>query len=120
MKVLGNNVLIQPLPKQLVSPGGIHTLERYYADEKQWIVRAVGPGRVVRKKGKPDVLIAIELQPGDRVITNMYGGNKLVLPDGCVIIEADELIAKWRPGVIYDQEEVAAAAAQSSRAVPGV
>lgn len=97
IKILGNHVLIGKLPQKTQTKGGIHLVGRYQDDEKRWMVLSVGPGRVVKKKGKPDVLIPIELKPGDYVITNMYGGNKLALEDGTgrLVVEADEIIAKW-------------------------
>lgn len=60
----------------------------------QWIVLAVGWGRIVRKKGKAPRHVPIELKQGDRVITPMVHGFKHKFPDGRIIIEADEIIAK--------------------------
>lgn len=103
MRLLGNTVLLEPLPVKLVSPGGIHYFERYRDDRMQFRVLAVGPGRVVRKKGRPDVLIPVEVEPGDHCLTAQIHGNKLAFEDGSgrIIIEADEIIAKWRPGSTF-------------------
>jgi len=104
MKLLGNNVLVEPLPQKKMSVGGIVFMERYRDDEMQWRVLAAGPGRLVRKKGKPDVFIPVEVEPCDHVLTPMVHGNRLAFEDGSkrLIIDADEIIAKWRPGVNYD------------------
>lgn len=98
MKIQGNHVLIEPLPKRLKSDGGISLVERYRDDEMQWRVLAVGAGRIVRKKGKPDVLIPIEVEVGDCVLTPMIHGNKFSFENGSgwLVIEYDELIAVWK------------------------
>jgi co-chaperonin GroES (HSP10) len=98
MRVLGNNILIAPLNRPVKSAGGVDLPQnaKYAADGMQFRVLAVGPGRVVRKKGKPDVLIPIDIEPGDFVLMNEIHGNKFKYPDGRLIVEADEIIAKWR------------------------
>lgn len=100
MRLTGNNVLLIPLPPKTKSEGGILFDMKRRDDRMQYFVLAVGPGRTVRKKGKPDVHIPIDLQPGDHVLTPQIHGNKFAFKDGTgrIIIEADEIIAKWRPG----------------------
>ncbi len=99
MRLTGTNVLIEPLPKKLKTSTGLVLVDRYQDDRMQWKVLAVGPGRVVRKKGKPDVLIPIEVEPGDHVLTPLVHGNKFAFDDGSgkLIIEYEEIIAKWKP-----------------------
>ena len=97
LTLVGNNVMLQPLPKRLRTVDGIHLPAKYQDDNTQYRVIAVGPGRVVRKKGKPDVVIPIELEPGDHVLTPQIHGNKYCADNGTIIIEADEIIAKWKP-----------------------
>lgn len=97
MKLIGNIVLVEPLPKKTISEGGIHFVMRYRDDDMQWKVLEVGSGTIVRKKGKPDVHIPIELEPGDHCLTPMVCGNKYVFKDGRRILDANEIIAKWKP-----------------------
>lgn len=94
VNLIGNNVLITPI-KANAAPGGIIIPEKYRADPLQFRVLAVGPGRVVRKKGKEPVTIPIDLQPGDFVVLPQIHGNKFAREDGTQIIEADEILAKW-------------------------
>lgn len=87
IKPLGNNVLASRIEPPKVSPGGIHFIDNdnYRDDKMQWRVLAVGPK-------------VQELQAGDRILTPMYYGNKLVLEDGTErhIIGAEQVIAFWR------------------------
>lgn len=101
MRMTGNNILIAPLPKKARSKGGIHLLASYNDDAKQFVVLEVGPGRTVRKKGKEPVLISPEVDPGDHVLANLYGGNKMAFEDGSgrLVVDASEVLAKWRPTV---------------------
>lgn len=94
MRLFGNVVLLEPLPKKTVSPEGILFAERYLDDQKQWRVLMVGPGR----KTKRGVLIKPELEVGDCILTEMIHGNKFAYENGSgwIIIEADEIIAKWQ------------------------
>lgn len=84
------------------SGGGILLPQRYAKDQTLFRVLAVGPGRVVRKKGKPDLRIPIELEPGDCCVMNEVHGNKYAFKvgerTGWIIVEADEIVAKWKPG----------------------
>lgn len=94
MRLFGNVVLLEPLPKKTASAGGILYAEKYQDDQKQWRVLMVGPGR----KTKRGVLIKPELEVGDVILTEMIHGNKFAYEDGSgwIIIEADEIIGKWQ------------------------
>lgn len=96
MQIRGNHVLLAPLPQKKES-NGVLLAQKYQDDQMRWRVLAVGWGRIQRKKGKPDRHIPIELQAGDFVITPLIHGFKHKFPDGRIIIEADEIIAKWNP-----------------------
>jgi co-chaperonin GroES (HSP10) len=74
MRILNNSVLIEPLKKVERSPGGIWFDLNQNDDEKLWRVVACGPGRTVKKKGKPPVLIPMEVAPGDRVLVDVALG----------------------------------------------
>lgn len=105
MNLLSNMVLLEPLASVLTSRGGLHLVERYQ-DNKQFRVVAAGPGRIVRRRGKADRLEAPEVQPGDHVLINQYYGNKMAFEDGSgrIIIDAADILAKWRPGTVYPDE----------------
>lgn len=98
MTVLGNNVLLEPLPQQTKSAGGLLLASKYQDDQMRYRVLLVGPGRWVRKKGKPAVHIPIDVEPGDCVLAPPIHGNKLAFENvlGWLIVEADEIIAKWQ------------------------
>jgi co-chaperonin GroES (HSP10) len=96
VRLTGNNVLLMPVQPELKTPGGILRSPKYVDDTMQYRVLAVGPGRVVRKKGKPDVLIPIELERGDFALTGKYLGPKLQMRNGTIVIDADQIVAKWK------------------------
>lgn len=66
----------------------------------QWRVLGVGPGRRTKK----GILVPPEVAPGDCVLTGIYLGPKVALDDGTVVIDADEILAKWRPGETFPEE----------------
>lgn len=108
----GNNILIAPLQANALAAQGIEVPEKYRADPLQFRVLAVGPGRVVRKKGKEPIRIPHDIEVGDCVLLPQVHGNKLAMPNGVQIIEADEIIAKWKPAPpktlveVFSEEEV--------------
>jgi len=87
-RMIGNNVLLEPLPQAQQSPGGIHYVQTYRDDQTQWRVLSVGPGKV-NKKG---ILIALEVKPGDRVVAPLYHDHA-VLADGRRVVDAGQIIA---------------------------
>lgn len=82
IRPLGNQVLIGPLPKRLVTPGGIYLIERYVDDEKSCVVTAVGP------KVK-------DIPIGSHVIVEELGYNRKPVEDGTgrIIVDAREIVA---------------------------
>lgn len=86
MKILGNRVLLEPLPKPTVSEGGIHFVMRYQDDKMQWRVAAVGTG----------TKIPAEIQVGCSVLSPLYFDH-FTLEDGTgrKIVGIDQLIAVW-------------------------
>jgi co-chaperonin GroES (HSP10) len=95
MKMTGNNVLLSPCNQPEATKLGIVIPQRYQRTDKTYKVLSVGPGRWVRKKGKPAVLIAPDVQPGDTVLSEMYLGHRGVVEDGHgrIVCDVDQLIA---------------------------
>jgi len=77
-----------------VSKGGIHLIERTqfemeHSGVREWRVLNVGPGRRTKK----GVLIPMEVNPGDRVLTHSYTEGPTPLKDGTSIINSEQVIA---------------------------
>jgi co-chaperonin GroES (HSP10) len=96
MRLLGNSVLIAPIPQAQQSEGGIYFDMTRQDDQKQWLVLQTGWGSFRVKKGKPPVYLPIEVWPGDRVLVDMSLGAK-ALEDGSHrrIVDASQILAKW-------------------------
>jgi len=92
---LGNTVLIGPLMHRTVSEGGIHLVDRYQDDAKQWVVLAVGPGYRTKK----GTLVSPEIKVGDRVLFNpqLPDGIRHVFEDGSrwTIVDASRIEMVW-------------------------
>jgi len=84
MKILGNRILIKPLPQDTKSRGGIHLVDNYNDNQMLFEVLDVGPGR--RVKGS---LLPPEVSVGDRIIAHSFQSNVHVFDDGRKIIDAD-------------------------------
>jgi co-chaperonin GroES (HSP10) len=78
-----------------MSDGGIHLVEKYQDDAKQWVVLAVGPGYTTKR----GVLVAPEVKVGDRVIFNpaLPNGVKHVFEDGSrwTVVETSRIEMVW-------------------------
>lgn len=88
MKLLGNRVLVQPLPQATQSSGGIQYSPSYRDDQTRYRVLAVGPGRRL----KNGTVIPPEVSHGDLVIAPLYHDHA-ILKDGCRVIDAGQIIA---------------------------
>ena len=84
MRLTGNRILVEPLPQEAKSLGGIYFAERYADNQMLYRVLDVGPGRR-RKFG----IEAPEVAVGDRVIAHSFQSNVHVFEDGRKIIDAD-------------------------------
>lgn len=86
LRVLGNRVLLQPLPKKTKSDGGILLAEAYQDDRTQYRVLQVGSGPKIPP----------EVRAGDYVMTPLYFDH-FTFEDGsgCKIVGVDQLIAVW-------------------------
>jgi chaperonin GroES len=74
VKPLGDRVLVQPIEEQEVKKGGIIIPDTAKEKPQEGLVIAVGSGR--HENGK---VIALDVQAGDHVLFNKYGGTELKL-----------------------------------------
>lgn len=94
MKLLGNRILIKPIPQLQIGliqfPAACEN-QANVGGVKLHKVLAVGPGRRTRK----GVAIPIECAPGDNIICHSYtdGPQDYHLPDGQLVITADQVLA---------------------------
>lgn len=87
MRILGNRVLLEPLPQATQSSGGIHLVERYQDDKMQYRVAGIGTGKRIPE----------EIAVGDCVLTPLYFDHT-TLEDGTgrKIVGVEQLIAVWK------------------------
>lgn len=88
LRLLGNRLLLEPLPKPAKSAGGIDLLEAYNDDRMQWLVVAAGPGL----KLKDGAILPPEIAAGDKVLTPLYFDHT-TLDGGRKIVDAAQVIA---------------------------
>lgn len=104
LKLLGNDVLVSPLPdEQLVAGGLLSAPNKYKRPVIRWRVIAVGPGKLeYRKKSKLWKMVAPEVKPRDIILSRFMvdpsiSGRRAPhhLEDGTgrVIIDARDIIA---------------------------
>lgn len=94
VKILGNRVLLKPLPQAQGSPGGILYPQQYRDDVKTFEVIAVGPGEWRLNKKKKPIFHPMEVKPGDKCLAELYGDH-LIMEDGTRIVRADYIMAVW-------------------------
>jgi len=87
LKILGNRVLLEPLPKPTQSAGGILFPMQYQDDGTQWRVAGLGTGPKVPP----------EIEVGDCVMSPLYFDH-FTLEDGTgrKIVGVEQLIAVWK------------------------
>lgn len=92
MQLLGNTVLLEPLPKPAQSPGGVFYDLSRRDDRMQYYVRAVGPGR----KLKDGTVLVPEVRVGDKCLCNPDRlGTRYAFEDGRIIVDADNIEMIW-------------------------
>ena len=93
LRLIGNSVLLGPIPQQQKSPGGIHYAPNYADDRKRWRVLAVGPGR----RTKRGVLLAPECAPGDNALVEIDLVNSRPIDDGTgrIVVDASSILMVW-------------------------
>lgn len=93
IRLLNDNVIVRPIPRERI---GLIELPEWTKDDnnvggpKLYWVMAVGPGR----RNKKGIVIPVECEYGDRVWVHSYtkGAQHAGLPDGDVIITADQIL----------------------------
>lgn len=93
IRLMGNRVLLEQLPKETKSAGGIHLLSQFNDDRQQWRVVAVGPGR----KLKDGTIVPPEVKAGDKCLCRM-DYDFIALDNGMRVIDAKHLEMKWDYG----------------------
>lgn len=108
MRLLGNVVLIEPLPDADMqqSASGLFLVNHYKKTNLKFRVLAVGPGeqrRRLKRSGKRvllDVVDAPEVEPGDCILTRALLDDGIIKESfddgsGRLIIYSQGILAKW-------------------------
>lgn len=90
MQLLGNRVLVQPLPSQHEASPILRT-HRYEPDPMMYLILDCGPGpRLPDGRHLP-----MELFPGLKCLLNPATANRHPLGDGRYIVEAADIQSVW-------------------------
>ena len=95
MRILGDRLLLSPLPVQEISNGGIHLPAAHVGDFKMfWKVDEVGPG-LRNKRGE---IVPPEFKVGDTVITPLHFSH-FTMEDGTErkIVTCDQILGILEP-----------------------
>jgi chaperonin GroES len=91
IKPLGDRVVIQALPREETTRGGIVLPDTAKEKPQEGKVVAVGPGRVLDNGQK----VALEVQEGDKVIYSKYAGTEIRLDnEEYLILSEKDILAK--------------------------
>jgi len=91
LQPLGDRVVVQPIPKEEVTKGGIVLPDTAKEKPQEGKVIAVGPGRLT-DDGKR---IAMDVKVGDIVIYAKYGGTEIKEDDEeLMILRESDILAK--------------------------
>ena len=94
LQPLGDRVVVQPIPKEEVTKGGIVLPDTAKEKPQEGKVIAVGPGRLT-DDGKR---IAMDVKVGDIVIYAKYGGTEIKEDDEeLMILRESDILAKRSP-----------------------
>lgn len=91
IKPLGDRVVIQALPREETTRGGIVLPDTAKEKPQEGKVVAVGPGRVLDNGQK----VALEVQEGDTVVYSKYAGTEIRLDnEEYLILSEKDILAK--------------------------
>lgn len=89
LKMLNDNVLIEPLEKETTTASGIVIPDTAKEKPQQGKVVSFGPGKYIENKRIP-----LEVKVGDRVYYRKWGGNEVKV-DGkeMLVIKEEDILA---------------------------
>lgn len=91
IKPLGDRVVIQALPREETTRGGIVLPDTAKEKPQEGKVVAVGPGRVLDNGQK----VALEVKEGDTVVYSKYAGTEIRLDnEEYLILSEKDILAK--------------------------
>jgi chaperonin GroES len=92
IKPLGDRVVIQALPREETTRGGIVLPDTAKEKPQEGKVVAVGPGRVLDNGQK----VALEVKEGDTVVYSKYAGTEIHLDnEEYLILSEKDILAKF-------------------------
>ena len=91
LEPLGDRVVVEPIPEEEVTKGGIIIPDTAKEKPQEGEVVAAGPGKV----GEDGKRIALDVKKGDRVLYSKYGGTEIkVEGKELIILRESDILAK--------------------------
>jgi chaperonin GroES len=85
-QLLGNRILVKQMPRDAVTPGGIHLAEAHKPEQFLHLVLAVGPGRRLKDGSRAP----IDIVPGEHIMLDQFAlQDRTDVGDGCWIVDAN-------------------------------
>lgn len=82
MKPLGNNLIVEPIEGEEMSPGGIVLPDTAKEKPQRGVVLAAGPGLRLENGGRQEM----DVEEGDKVLFAKYGGTEIEQDDRTLMI----------------------------------
>ncbi|MFO7917798.1 MAG: co-chaperone GroES [Anaerolineae bacterium] len=90
MKPLGNNLIVEPIEGEEMSPGGIVLPDTAQEKPQRGVVLAAGPGLRLENGGRQEM----DVEEGDKVLFAKYGGTEIEQDDRTLmILSEDDVLA---------------------------
>ncbi|MEA3408303.1 MAG: co-chaperone GroES [Chloroflexota bacterium] len=90
MRPLGNNLVVEPIEDEEVSPGGIVLPDTAKEKPQRGMVLAVGPGLRLENGERQEM----DVEEGDKVLFAKYGGTEIEEDDRTLmILSEDDILA---------------------------
>ena len=90
MKPLGNNLIVEPIEEEEVSPGGIVLPDTAKEKPQRGVVLAAGPGLRLENGERQEM----DVEEGDKVLFAKYGGTEIEQDDRTLmILSEDDVLA---------------------------